>query len=97
MSEPPWFVMLERDGVIPVERKSHHVPVVFRRFHDIVHHEANANIVQLALGGFSIGHNSSFYPGRSSLVITLYRTGKQSRSFANAIGPEYRFLISVCV
>lgn len=27
----------------------------------------------------------------------VYFTGKQSRSFANASGPEYRFLISACV
>jgi hypothetical protein len=35
-----------------------------------------------------------FPPPRGGSNADVYLTGKQSRSFANSTGPEYRFLIS---
>jgi hypothetical protein len=40
------------------------------------------------------GRQMGFPPPRGGSNADVYLTGKQSRSFANSTGPEYRFLIS---
>jgi len=53
---------------------------------------SNLSGADFQFAGF--GRQMGFPPMRGSSNADVYLTGKQSRSFANSTGPEYRFLIS---